>query len=102
MNTLYIDTRDNSEIVIRLDSDGDIFELKSEANKDKAQNALPMIEQVLSKAGIKVSDIDEINVEAGSGSYTGVRVGVAIANALSFSGSIKLNGKESDIVVPEY
>lgn len=103
MKTLYIDTRDNNNIVVRLETEERKFEETSEARKERAQAALPMIERILTKAGIKLSDVDEIKVETGPGSYTGLRVGIAIANALSFGGNIKINGKEpGDIVLPEY
>ena len=103
MNILYIDTRDNKEIIVRLTKDGKNFELKSEANRNSSQTALPMIAKVLKDAEIKLSDIDEIKVETGPGSFTGLRVGVAIANALSFAGEIKVNGKElGETELPEY
>lgn len=76
---------------------------KSEANKNQAQAALPMIEKILRAANLKPKDISEINVETGPGSFTGLRVGIAIANALSFAADVKINGKEiGEIVLPEY
>ena len=103
MNSLYIDTRDNKRIVVRLQAKSKTFEQSSEAHKDKAQAALPLIEKVLKQAGLKVSDIEEIKVETGPGSFTGLRVGISIANALSFANSIKINGKQiGEIEEPSY
>ena len=103
MNVLYIDTRDNKQTIIKLSVGEESFEYKSTAVIKHAQTILPLIEKILNKAGIKVGDIDKIEVETGPGSFTGLRVGIAIANALSFAGNIKINGKKAgEIVLPEY
>lgn len=103
MNTIYIDTRDNKKIIVRLETQTGKFEEKSIASKDRAQATLPMIEKILKKARLDINDIDEINVEKGPGSFTGLRVGISIANALSFSGLIKVNGKKlGEIETPQY
>ena len=103
MYTLYIDTGDNKEIIVRLDKGDKKFEQKSAAVKNHAQTILPLVAGLLKKAGLKVADLDEINVETGPGSFTGLRVGIAIANALSFAGLVKLNGKKlGEVILPEY
>lgn len=103
MNRLYIDTRDNKNIVVRLETEDGKFEEQSVANKQQAQVALPLIEKLLKKARLATPDIDEVNVEKGPGSFTGLRVGISIANALSFSRLIKVNGKElGEIELPQY
>lgn len=100
MNRLYIDTRDNKNIIVRLEKKGQIFEEKSIANKNKAQAALPLIEKVLKQAKIKASNVNDIRVETGPGSFTGLRVGIAIANALGFGLGVRINGKRFDL--PKY
>lgn len=103
MKIIYIDTRDNKQIVVRVEKDGEGFEQKSQASVDRAQAALPIIEKLLREAGLKVQDIEEIKVETGPGSFTGLRVGVVIANALSFGLSVKVNGKPlGEIELPQY
>jgi len=103
MNKLYIDTRDNKRIVVRLETENGAFEEKSVANVKKAQATLPLIEKVLEKAKLQIKDIDEINVETGPGSFTGLRVGISIANSISFAGLIKVNGKKvGEIEKPQY
>ncbi len=102
-NILYIDTRDNKQIIVHLKTNSGMFEEKSIANKNKAQAALPLIERVLKRAKIKTSDIDEIKVERGPGSFTGLRVGISIANTLAFSSQVRINGKKlGEIELPEY
>ena len=103
MYTLYIDTGDNKEIIVRLDKGDKKLEQKSAAVKNHAQTILPLVAGLLKKTGLKVADLDEINVETGPGSFTGLRVGIAIANALSFAGLVKLNGKKlGEVILPEY
>jgi len=103
MNTLYIDTRNNKEIIVRLEKDGESFEQKSAAVKNHAQTILPLIASLFKKAKIKTDDLDEILVETGPGSFTGLKVGVAIANTLSFAGQVKINGKKlGQIIEPKY
>lgn len=103
MNLLYIDTRNNQEIIVRLETENKKFEQKSFAVVNHAQTILPLVEKVLKDSGVKSDDIDEINVETGPGSYTGLRVGIAIANALSFGSNTTINGKPlGEIVLPEY
>ena len=40
--------------------------------------------------------VDEIEVDRGPGSYTGIRVGVSVANALGFALNIPVNGKKME------
>ena len=49
-----------------------------------SESLLPMVESVLTKAGVTVADIDLFAVSAGPGSFTGVRIGVATIKGLAF------------------
>ena len=48
---------------------------------------------------MEFKDLKEVEVEIGPGSFTGLRVGVSVANALGYSLNIPVNGKkiETDI-----
>ena len=103
MSVLYIDTRDNKKITVRLEAEKEIFEKKSLASKKRSQATLPLVQEVLKKSGLEFKDIDGIKVERGPGSFTGLKVGISIANALSFSLLKKVNGKAlGEIELPEY
>lgn len=98
---LFLDTSSNSETVVRLDD----TEIKKGSNMTHSQVVLPMIENLLDKKGKKLADITEIEVATGPGSFTGLRVGAAIANALGFALKIPVNGKkpwEMEMVEPKY
>jgi len=86
---LYIDTSDRNEIVLGLDDKN--YTLKVESNS--SQKLVPFIDQVLKKKKKTLSDLTEIKVNVGPGSFTGLKVGVAVANTLGWSLGIKVNGK---------
>lgn len=48
----------------------------------------PMIENLLTVTGKKVSDIDLVAVTNGPGSFTGVRIGVSVAKGIAFPDNI--------------
>ena len=103
MNTLFIDTRDNKKIIVRFEKDRKIYKKEAVRSPDKAQVALPLIEKIIKNSKASLRDIDEIKVETGPGSFTGLRVGISIANALSFALGKKVNGKKlGKIEQPKY
>lgn len=98
---LFIDTSSNQKTIIKLDD----LELIQDSKVDRSQVILPMIENLLTTNNKQLTDLTEIEVVEGPGSFTGLRVGVAIANALGFALKIPVNGKkpwELDIVEPIY
>lgn len=96
---LKIDTSNNLITKIQL---GDVI-LEEERKKPSEQNVLELIEKVLKKQKLKLEDIISIEINTGPGSFTGLRVGATIANALSFSGNVSVNGKNiGEIITPEY
>ena len=86
---LYIDTT-NSEIV-KIAIGDKIFEVESKVQK--SQMILPFIEKTLEESNLTLKDLTEIEVNTGPGSFTGIRVGISVAQALAWSLSIPLNGK---------
>lgn len=98
---LFIDTSSNKKTTISLDG----VVLEKDSSLWHSQAVLPMIEELLQKAGKTLQDVTEIEVFQGPGSYTGLRVGVSTANALGFALKIPVNGKrpwEMQVVEPVY
>ena len=57
-----------------------------------AEHLIPMIEQVRRKANISYDEFDLLAVTAGPGTFTGVRVGLAAARALSLALDVSVLG----------
>jgi len=101
MNKLIIDTTNNKKTLIILRSNKGTDEI-TEENIPKSQTALILIDKLLKRNQINPTDLNEIEVNSGPGSFTGTRVGVAIANALGFGLDVKVNGKKGKITTPKY
>lgn len=104
MNSLYIDSADNNRISVVLEVNGQKYEVISESNDTRgSQVILPTILGLLNKHNLRAKDIQEIRVNKGPGSFTGLRVGVAIANSLAYALNVPVNKKPvGEFVVPEY
>lgn len=101
MNKLIIDTTDNKKTTVKLVAKGKAHEI-TEESKPKSQATLIIIDKLLKTNKLKPTEIDEIEVNTGPGSFTGTRVGVAIANALGFGLDVKVNGSKSKSATPKY
>jgi len=103
MITLYIDSSDNKQIIVGLKIGNKKYLLKHKVDSRKAQVILPLIDKILQKNSFKLENIDGIEVNTGPGSFTGLRVGISIANTLGFFLKIPINGKKVDeLVEPKY
>lgn len=87
---LFIDTSDRDKIVVGLDKK----RFTAKAREDKSQKLLPFIDEVLRLKGVPFENITEIEVNTGPGSFTGLRVGVSVANAIGWALGIPVNGKD--------
>ena len=106
MAILYINTKDRKAIEVVLKENGKIVKSLSEENEYGSQALLPLMIKLLkqtSTPGVHIQnhtrcahwkDLKGIEVETGSGSFTGLRVGVSVANALGFALGIPVNGKK--------
>ena len=74
-------------------SDGDnVFERRSDIPKSHAQLLLLLVDEVLLASGIDLSSLDAIAVTRGPGSFTGIRIGIGIAQGLSYGAKIPAIG----------
>lgn len=98
--TVFIDTADNKEIKVGLTIDSTEYLLQKPLDRQKAQVVLPLLKQLLQEHKLTVNDITEVTVNPGPGSFTGLRVGVTIANTLGYLLNVPVNGKSS--IEPQY
>ncbi len=102
-NILAIDTSDNKQITVSLEIDGKVHKKQQALDARRAQVVLPLIEELLRKYSLTLQDLTEITVHPGPGSFTGLRVGITIANTLAFLLKIPINGKKiGEYVEPCY
>lgn len=98
---LFIDTSDNTRTTVGLDDD----RLEKPTGVDKSQQVLSLINEILKKHSTSINQITAIEANTGPGSFTGLRVGVAVANALGWTLKIPVNGKKvfaGEMIEPRY
>jgi tRNA threonylcarbamoyladenosine biosynthesis protein TsaB len=61
-------------------------------SKAKGDQLGKILDELLSKAGVNLKDIEKVLVTLGPGSFTGIRTGVAFAQGLCFAGGRTLHG----------
>ena len=109
---------DKPEAEILLIDSGKIVEsCMWNAHRELSDTLLIKIEDLLSKYGESSSDLAGVAVYSGPGSFTGLRIGVSVANTLAYSLSVPIWGlnenqwqqlpdldlsNDTKIVVPEY
>ncbi len=79
---LYIDTSQMDTARVAIEYNGQRHEEVSTSRVQKSQMVLPLIEKLLHAHTLHVSDISEIRVMEGPGSFTGIRVGLSVAHML--------------------
>jgi len=99
---LKIDSSHIKQTVVSIITDKAVFEKKIVSQFHTSQQVLPMIESLLSEHNLTLTDVASIEVASGPGSFTGLRVGVAIANALGLLLDIPVNGKKTPVVSLQY
>jgi tRNA threonylcarbamoyladenosine biosynthesis protein TsaB len=97
---MYLDTS-TPTVVLRLDQD----EFKWQADREMAKGILKFISDKLQEKDTKWQDIESITFYSGPGSFTGLRIGASVVNALAHELRIPLfdhNGNKKEIIIPNY
>ncbi|MBJ7448730.1 MAG: tRNA (adenosine(37)-N6)-threonylcarbamoyltransferase complex dimerization subunit type 1 TsaB [Parachlamydiales bacterium] len=92
MTTLLIDTSTERSIVAWESDSKSKYIKELPYGLQSSSHLLPLIEEGRQFLGLEYSQIKKIGVGIGPGSYTGIRVGVAIAKGFAFANSIPLVG----------
>lgn len=100
---LAIDTTSNKQIKVSLTVGKEVNCLSSDATALRSQVVLLLIDQILKENKLILEDLSQIEVNLGPGSFTGIRVGVSVANTLGAFLKIPVNNKRvGDLVEPLY
>lgn len=99
---LYINTKDPKAVIVGLKKEGKMEDSFSEENEYGSQVLLPLIIKLLKQNKLDFKDLEGVEVEEGPGSFTGLKVGVSVAQALGFTLGIPVNGQVNKPVEVRY
>ena len=83
MKILAISTSSSNASVSLLENDTVIEELNNTNERTHSEKLMPLIDELLKKCNVMLSDIDLIACDVGPGSFTGIRIGVATVKAIA-------------------
>ena len=92
MNILAVDTAGKTAAVAVLRDDVLLYEAQCNNGLTHSETLLPMIDTALKAAGLTVDDLDVLGVTAGPGSFTGLRIGLAVVKGLALPRQIPCAG----------
>ena len=76
-----------------LDGGGRLMSFKSDdRERSQTEILMPLIKGAMEEAGVSFKELTKIAVTKGPGSFTGVRIGLASAQGLSFASNVPLVG----------
>lgn len=92
MNILAVDTAGKTAAVAVLRDDVLLYEAQCNNGLTHSETLLPMIDTALKAAGLTVDDLDVLGVTNGPGSFTGLRIGLAVVKGLALPRQIPCAG----------
>lgn len=88
MKILAVDTSATAASVAVAEENKLIGEFSINTALTHSQTLIPMMDELLKNIGLSVNDIDAVAVNAGPGSFTGVRIGVAAVKGIAFPNNL--------------
>lgn len=82
-------------LTVELDGEAQIIARSEVGNNIHSQLLLSMVEQVLFEARVETAQLDAIAVGQGPGSFTGLRIGVGVAQGLAYGAACPMVGVSS-------
>lgn len=88
---LALDTStENCSVALLVDDQ--VYVRSEVAPRDHTKKVLPMVDEVLKEAGLTLAELDALAYGRGPGSFTGVRIGIGIAQGLAFGANLPMIG----------
>lgn len=84
MNILAVDTAGKTVGVALMQDDRLLYECYLDGGMTHSETLLPLIDSCLKLCGLSCSQIDLFGINAGPGSFTGLRIGLAAVKGLAF------------------
>lgn len=91
MRILAIDTATEA-CSVALWNDGTIFAHFEECPREHTQRILPLVKTILTEGNAALTDLDALAYGRGPGSFTGVRIGIGIAQGLALGAELPMIG----------
>lgn len=82
MNYMLINTADGTDVIVH--AGGNTYYERSDINAG-AVVLMPIVDRLLARAGVKISDLDILGACVGPGSFTGLRIGLTTVKALCYA-----------------
>jgi tRNA threonylcarbamoyladenosine biosynthesis protein TsaB len=96
---LSLDTSRYDKLVVGLEVDSVRKVIEEEFDYRKSQGVLPLLKRIIEENNLRLSDLTAVEVNTGPGSFTGLRVGVSIANTLGSILQIPINNQPLGLLV---
>ena len=87
MKLLALDTA-GARCSVALLLDGRLTQRDAPAERVQAESVLPMVEELLAEAGLKLGSLDAIAFGRGPGAFTGLRVATSVAQGLAYGAGL--------------
>lgn len=95
MLSLTIDTS-NDQLGIGLIKEGEVLaQITTKVKQDHSSRLMPAIVNLFQSVSVEATELTEVIVAQGPGSYTGIRIGVTVAKSLAWALDIPVKGVSS-------